>query len=337
LPNIIYQDTTVAINEPDTILEGLEKAGFSIPNSCRAGLCHSCLMQAGEQPPVSSQQGLSDNQKAQHYFLACSCIPKANMEINLIGDVDQIQGTVVDKKQLNSSVMALFIQVDCRWFPGQYINVWRNDTVGRSYSIASLCDEQKIIELHVKRHEHGFVSSWLHDEVTVGQPLILSKPMGNCFYSDDHQDNPLLMVSTGTGLAPLYGILQQALLNGHAKDIILYSAAGDPKNLYYVNELLHLSQSHENFYYTPTVRRLANEAEDESVSGFLEGVAEQSVVEKDVVELVKERHKDLKGWKIFLCGSPDMIKQLQRHCFFQGAAVTDILVDAFIIENPGAR
>jgi len=29
-----------------------------------------------------------------------------------------------------------------------------------------------------------------------------------------------------------------------------------------------------------------------------------------------------------------MIKQVQKHCFFQGAAITDILMDAFIIEKP---
>jgi NAD(P)H-flavin reductase len=323
LPNITYQDSIVVINEPETILEGLEKAGFKIPNSCRSGLCHSCLMQADDQPPISAQQGLSENQKAQHYFLACSCVPKSEMNINLIGDVDRIQGTVVDKKLLNDSVLALFIQVDCRWFPGQYTNVWMDETQGRSYSIASLCDYEKIIELHIKRHEFGLVSTWLHDEVTVGQHINLSKPMGHCFYTDDHQDKPILMASTGTGLAPIYGILQEALAKDHSREIVLYAAAGDFGNLYYVEELIKLDGQYENFNYIPSVRRFS-----ESPFQHID------IIEQDVTELIAERHQDLKGWKIFLCGNPDMIKKVQRHCFFQGAAVSDILVDAFIIEQP---
>jgi NAD(P)H-flavin reductase len=278
-------------------------------------------MQAVDQPPVTSQQGLSENQKAQNLFLACSCIPKQDMEVNLIGDTNRIQGTLVDKKPLNDTVIGLFIEVDCRWFPGQYLNVWYDDIQGRSYSIASLCHEPKVIELHVKKHELGLVSRWLHDEVTVGQAITLSKPMGNCFYTDEHQNKPILMVSTGTGLAPLYGVLQEALSRQHSAPIYLYAAAGDPDNLYYVDELTSLSKQHDNFHYIPAVRRGLTEDDTD-------------IVEEDVTTLVKQRHSDLNSWKVFLCGNPDMIKQVQRHCFFQGAAVSDILVDAFIIDKP---
>jgi len=318
--NITYKNTGVVIEEPQTVLEGLENAGFEIPFSCRAGICHSCLMQADKQPPVTAQQGLSDNQKAQHFFLACSCIPKNDMAISLIGDTNKSQATLVDKKILNTSVVALFIQTDFRWFPGQYLTVWRDEIQGRSYSIASLCDQEKTIELHVKRHDKGLVSPWLHDELAVGQPITVSKPMGSCFYGDDHQGKPILMASTGTGLAPLMGVLREALVQQHQAPIYLYAAAGEPTDLYYREELQVLSEQYENVHYIPSVRR---------------GVgSDKALVQKDVVDLVKERHTDLKGWKVFLCGSENMIKQLQRHCFFQGATVSDILVDAFIIDKP---
>ncbi|MGH1485009.1 MAG: 2Fe-2S iron-sulfur cluster-binding protein [Cellvibrionaceae bacterium] len=321
MPNITYNDTAISIEEPETILEGLEREGFKIPFSCRAGLCHSCMMQAEEQPPVTAQQGLSDNQKAQNFFLACSCIPKVDMQINLIGDTNRIQGKVVDKKLLNNDVLGLFIQIDCRWFPGQYLNVWFDDTQGRSYSIASLCDDNKIIELHIKRHDQGLVSRWLHDEVMVDQSITLSKPTGNCFYTDEHQGKPILMAATGTGLAPLYGVLAEALSRQHSSPVYLYAAAGEPQGLYYVDELKTIAENNNNVHYIPIARRAVTDADD--------------IVQGDVVDLVQESHQDLNGWKVFLCGSPDMIKKLQRHCFFKGAAVTDILVDAFIIEKGG--
>lgn len=315
MPIITYQETSVEIAEPQSVLDALEDAGFKIPFSCRAGLCHSCMMQSEEQPPAIAQDNLSDNQKAQHFFLACSCFPASDMKVNLIGDTEKIQGKVVDKKMLNHTVLALFIEVDCRWFPGQYLNVWFNETEGRSYSIASLCDNKKIIELHIKRHDQGLVSRWLHDEVKKYQSLTLSKPMGNCFYTDDHTDKSILMVATGTGLAPLYGVLKQALAKSHSAPIYLYSAAGDPEGLYYQNELKTLTEQHANFYYQPVVRR--------------GGEADPILLQQDVVDVIEQKYTDLKGWKIFLCGNPEMIKQAQRHCFFQGATVADILVDAF--------
>ncbi|MGH1440378.1 MAG: 2Fe-2S iron-sulfur cluster-binding protein [Cellvibrionaceae bacterium] len=320
MPQITYKDNSVIIDEPESVLEGLEKAGFEIPFSCRAGICHSCMMQAEQQPPITSQQGLSENQKAQHFFLACSCIPKTDMSVSLIGDTSITQATVIEKKKVNDSVLALFIQVDFRWYPGQYLTVWRDDIQGRSYSIASLCEQDKIIELHVKRHDQGLVSRWLHDELVVGQSISVSKPMGNCFYSDDHHSKPILMASTGTGLAPLLGVLREALAQQHTAPIYLYTAAGEPSDLYYRDELQQLSDQHENVHYIPSVRR---EAGDDA-----------TLIQEDVVDLVKQRHDDLKGWKVFLCGSENMIKQLQRHSFFQGATVSDILVDAFIIDKP---
>lgn len=318
LPKLHFQNTVITVKVAETVLESLERCGFQIPNSCRSGLCHSCLMQADNQPPPAAQLGLTENQKLQHYFLSCSCIPSVDMSVNLIGDSDKVQGRVVKKELLNKSVLGLFIEVNLRWFPGQYITVWKNEIQGRSYSIASRCETPKIIELHIKRHELGVVSSWLHDDVVVGDILELSKPLGNCFYTDDHFDKSLLLAATGTGLAPLYGIIREALAQNHDKEIILYAAAGEPSGLYYVEELKALAEQYPYFNYHPVVRR-----------NTLDGIMQQ-----DLVEVIKNQFTDLKGWKIFLCGNPDMIKELQRHCFFQGAAINDILVDAFIIETP---
>lgn len=320
MTTIKYQNTAITTEEPQTVLEALENAGFDIPFSCRAGICHSCMMQSDQQPPVTAQQGLSDNQKAQNFFLSCSCIPKEDMDVTLIGDTTKSQATVVDKKMLNKTVLGLSIQADLNWFPGQYLSLWYDDIQGRSYSIASRCEQDKIIELHIKRHDQGLLSRWLHDELAIGSALTISKPMGNCFYTEDHADKPILMAATGTGLAPLMGILKEALAQQHTAPIYLYSAAGDPDGLYCREELSAIAANHANVNYIPAVRRNAE--------------GQQGLIQKDIVELVKERHPDLKGWKVFLCGGEDMIKQLQRHSFFQGAAVNDILVDAFIIDVP---
>lgn len=331
LPTVHYQNTPVVVEKESSVLEALEGKNFRIPFSCRAGVCHSCMMQVDESDDgdvhqallndngfLLSQQGLSANQVAQGYFLPCCCYPSKDMDVKDKDATEVKQGRVSSKKSLSDSVLALSLEVDFRWFPGQYITLWHDAFQGRSYSIASRHDHNKTIELHIKRHDLGLVSRWVHDDLHEGDNIKLSSPLGNCFYTDEHNDKPLLMACTGTGLAPLYGILLEALAQQHTAPIYLYAAGGDPSHLYYQDELMALAKEHPNVHYIRTVRR---EAED-------------GMLEDDVVNLIKERHPKLNGWKIFLCGGPTMIKTLQRQCFFNGASISDILVDAFEMVIP---
>ena len=38
---------------------------------------------------------------------------------------------------------------------------------------------------------------------------------------------------------------------------------------------------------------------------------------------------DLKGWRVFLCGHPDMVQQAQMRAYLAGASLADIHADAF--------
>lgn len=322
MPALIYENTTIDYAEGTSVLEALESAGIEIPYSCRSGVCHSCMMKTDDQVAGLEQQGLTSNQVSQGSFLPCCSYPNQDVKVQRIDATDLVQGQVVKKVMLNQSVLALFVQVDFRWFPGQYLTVWKDQLEGRSYSIASRCDAEKTIELHIQRHEFGVVSRWLHDDLQVGDSLTLSTPIGHCFYNDNHHDKPIVMVCTGTGLAPLFGVLQEALAQGHTAPIYLYTAGGDPDRLYYQAELKALTQQHTNLTFIPVVRRNIQSSD-----------IDQGMVQQDVVDLMKERHMDLKNHVVFLCGAPPMIKQVQRHCFFQGAAVSDILVDAFEVKK----
>lgn len=318
MTTITYNGTSITVEPNTRLLESLEKANFSIPYSCRAGVCHSCMMQSNDTIPANAQQGLSASQKYQGYFLACACIPENNMAIQLKGSTDLTKGQVVNKVMLNESVLALFIQVDFSWNPGQYTTLRKDELTPRAYSISSRCDSEKIIELHIQRHSQGLVSRWLHDDIEIGDFISLSTPLGDCFYNDDHHDKPIIMACTGTGLAPIYGVLQEALYANHSAPIYLYAAGGDPSRLYYRQQLAALAKKYENLHYFPVVKR----------------DAETGMLEQDLVDAVKEQHPEMNGHKVFLCGAPDMVKKIQRACFFQGASISDILIDAFEQTKP---
>ena len=40
-------------------------------------------------------------------------------------------------------------------------------------------------------------------------------------------------------------------------------------------------------------------------------------------------HPDLKGWRLFLCGAPGMVRTMRKNAFLAGASMPDISADAF--------
>src|SRR5688500_17365241 len=66
----------------DTVLTALLRAGIAVPNSCRAGACQSCLMQATDGPvPPAAQKGLKDSLKSRNFFHSCTAVPTANLTV----------------------------------------------------------------------------------------------------------------------------------------------------------------------------------------------------------------------------------------------------------------
>ena len=87
------------------------------------------------------------------------------------------------------------------------------------------------------------MSGWFHDDAHIGERVSVLGPSGDCFYVPGKEEQPLLLVGTGTGLAPLYGILRDALRHGHRGPIHLFHGALHKGGLYLVEELRRLVDS----------------------------------------------------------------------------------------------
>lgn len=278
------------------------------------------VLEAGEVTP-QAQQGLTDHQISQGLFLACQCVPQGDMKIALPGKLGKIPATLISKQWLNGCVVELVFETSMRWTAGQNITLWKDEEHGRAYSIASSRKYDGLLKLHVAQYEQGLVSRWCAEGLQEGDQVLLGEANGDCFYTEDAHDKPLLLVGTGTGLAPLYGVLMDALREGHSSEIHLYVAAAEPEGLYLVDQLQRLAGEHDNFHYHPVVRRQPTE---EAVEGSVQG---------DLGVLIPKAHAALRGWKVFLCGSPKMIEGLRKYCFLAGAGGNDILFDAFEVAH----
>ena len=106
----------------------------------------------------------------------------------------------------------------------------------RSYSIASAPDDTPEFEITVERLEGGEVSSFLHDEVAVGEELEVRSPIGGWFVWDGV--SPALAVGGGSGIVPLVSMLRHARVLGRPDLLCLAAAARTQHDLPYAEEIL---------------------------------------------------------------------------------------------------
>jgi len=203
---------------------------------------------------------------------------------------------------------------------GQYINILMpaNGQI-RSYSLASLPCEDNFLELHIKRMNNGLLSSWLYNEVSVGDRLEIQGPYGSCYYFPEFEQSNMLMIGTGTGLAPLYGILRDAIASGHKGQIKLYHGVSDNKNFYLDKEINELIKEHSNIQYFP-----CSTSTDEVKQGVFSGRSS---------ELAFQHHTDLKDYQVYLCGSPQMVDFSRIEAGKIGANPEHIYADPFATKD----
>ena len=267
--------------------------------------------------PAAAQEALRDTLRKQGYFLACQCPATDELDIVQPGEGALFSPATVREKQLlaaNVCRLRLESATALYYHAGQFINVRRADGLTRSYSLASLPQTDEYLELHIRRRPNGAMCNWMFDLLAVGEQVAIQGPIGSCYYLNDRPDTPLLLIATGTGLAPLLGIARDALHAGHRGPIHLYHGSSESEGLYCGEELQALSDAHSHFAYTRCVSRGA------PTVGYESGRA-------DAVAF--GRHGNLKGWRIYLCGAPPMVHAAKKWAYLAGAAIADIYADAF--------
>jgi NAD(P)H-flavin reductase/ferredoxin len=320
MPYIRYQENNYACNESESVLDCLNRHGVPVLSSCRNGICQTCMMRAiNGQPPAEAQKGLKESLRAQNYFLACACKPETDLEVALPGEeiAHRFPAKVLAKKYLNQDILCIRLKVPqpVGYRPGQYINIYRPDGLTRTYSLASLPQQHEPMELHVRKLNGGQMTTWLHDELQAGDDLEISDAIGECFYIPGDQEQHMLLVGTGCGLSPLYGIIRDALAHEHKGQIHLFHGSRTIEGLYLIDELKTLEQQHVNFTYTPCISgKVVPE-------GYTHGRAN---------DVALAAHPDLKDWRIYLCGHPNMVSDLKKKAFLAGASLKEIFADPFV-------
>ncbi len=315
MTRLTFGETTLDLKSGETVLEALERAGFDPPSSCRAGQCQTCLHRAIDgAPPPAAQEGLTPGQKATGYFLACLCVPAGDLVIVRPEEAGrQIDAEVRAIDKLAPDIVRVRLAADSfNYRPGQFLELIAQDDLRRHYSLASHPEEDDFLELHIRLHDNGRMSRVLQDEVSAGRRLRIAGPAGTCFYEGVDPDQPMTLIGSGTGLAPLYGVLRDALFRGHRGPIRLYHGARHASGLYLRDHLLDLAVKNPNFDYKPS-------ALDPSAP-----------FGGDISALALSSETGYPDTAFFLCGGENLVNRLRREIFLRGASVDQIRADAFI-------
>lgn len=125
----------------------------------------------------------------------------------------------------------------------------------RSYSIASGPDNTNVFELLIVHTKGGLGTTYLFNEVTVGTELRFRGAQG-VFILPEKVEKSLLLICTGTGIAPFRSMVQHIHLHKIAtKNIYLIFGCRKKEDLLYYNELKELEQEIPGFRYHPTLSR----------------------------------------------------------------------------------
>lgn len=104
----------------------------------------------------------------------------------------------------------------------------------RSYSVATPPTNGEI-ELTVERLKDGEVSTFLHDEVVVGDILEVRGPIGGWFVWDG--TTPALLIGGGSGVVPLMAMLRLARRTPRQSLAHLVVSVRSPSELLYTDEM----------------------------------------------------------------------------------------------------
>ncbi len=173
----------------------------------------------------------------------------------------------LSKITLLSSTVKHFVldypkEADARFIAGQFMMVHLEKDGKphkKPYSIASspsLVDKNNQLELCIKLVEGGFVSTWFFG-LKEGDVLHTSIPYGVFTVREPWVDN-LVFVGTGTGIAPLRGMMQKLYERGCDKQIWLIFGNRYETDILYDDEWRDWERRYKNFHYIPTVSRGKN-------------------------------------------------------------------------------
>ncbi|MET7696248.1 globin domain-containing protein [Streptomyces sp. NPDC005485] len=139
-----------------------------------------------------------------------------------------------------------YTSLETPWWP----RIWRH------YSFASSPRSDGLLSFHVKAVPAGWVSNALVHRARPGDVVRLGPPSGSMTV-DHTTDNGLLCLGGGTGIAPIKALVEDVAEHGERRPVHVFYGARTDHDLYDIDTMLRLQQSHPWLSVRPIVDQQA--------------------------------------------------------------------------------
>jgi len=146
------------------------------------------------------------------------------------------------------------------FIPGQFLTFRleiNGQKVNRSFSICSTVDQLPEIAVAVKEIKDGLVSGYLNRELQPGVMVEVIEPMGNfILQSDPSLKRHIVLFGAGSGITPLYSMLQTILKHEPLSYVSLIYANENEQTVIFGQQLKEIQSKYpETFHYVSIYRK----------------------------------------------------------------------------------
>ena len=201
---------------------------------------------------------------------------------------EQIAAEIADLTWLNRGVIRLLVKLISEqrfdYRPGQHLALVVEDGTRRFFSMAAP-PGGRVLELHLRYRSDGHLSHWLTEKDRRGTPIAVEGPYGD-FVWRSRDSAGVILLATGTGIAPLGAMLEQALTEAQPRQSIrLYWGGRTAEEFYRTPLFRRWEATHSNFAFVPVLS-----------------------AEGRVQDLALAEATDLHDVDVYACGAPAMIE-----------------------------
>lgn len=319
---------TFLVGPEESILAAALSANLNLAHDCKSGTCGTCRVKLieGEIMYREEPMGLLPEEAEAGYALACQarCVTdllvEADVQPALAVAPLRHRATVCGIRRFSAEVTHLVLELPgldaFSYLPGQHVSVLMDDGRPRSFSIASPPNGNRF-DLHIRRIPGGVFTDGQLPGLTEGARLDVELPLGS-FFLRKQNFRPLLMVATGTGLAPIKSMLESLMDDPDCPPSLLYWGTRESGDLYLHDEVLRWRERLPEFDYRPVLSRPG--AGWEGRTGYVQ-------------EAVTAEIEDLSEYAIYLCGSPTMVAAAKALFIASGASLNHIYADSFLFQH----
>lgn len=307
----------------NSILESGLSAGLALNYGCSNGNCGKCKSKllSGEIKKTRPHDFvLSEKDKLQGYFLACSNTAVTDI---IISADEAGSEQDIPKQEIQARVRKLEFPVDdlcilniktprterLRFLAGQKVRLEIPGTGELLAHVASCPCEDMHLQFHIHQEPTKPFNDFVFSQLKTNDVVNIEGPSGHFVLHED-ETSPLIFIAFGEGFAPIKSLIEHAMTLDVTEHIDLYWAVASQEQLYLHNHCRAWADAFERFNYTPLV-----------------GSESGPAAAKSILASIQQSNPQLTTNHYYICGGREDVAAMQSVLQQQGVQSESIFSD----------